>query len=58
VFLYDAHFNYHFEHHIFPHMPSNRLGEFSRQFGKEFHQPNTLRKSMFGTISHFMSQLR
>jgi len=58
VFLYDAHFNYHFEHHIFPHMPSNRLGEFSRRFGAQFHGPDTQAKSMFGTIVRFMSQPR
>jgi fatty acid desaturase len=58
VFLYDANFNYHFEHHIFPHMPSNRLGEFSRQFGVEFHGPNTMGGSMFGTIVRFMSKPR
>ncbi|MBX7184511.1 MAG: fatty acid desaturase [Vicinamibacteria bacterium] len=56
-FLYDANFNYHLEHHIFPHLPSNRLGDVNRRLGAEFHDADTLHGSMFGTVFRFLAQL-
>ncbi len=50
VFFYEASFNWHLEHHIFPHMPSCKLAEFSRQFGGGFHNEDTLGTSMIATV--------
>lgn len=48
--LYDAHFNYHLEHHIFPHIPSGRLPQFHADYAKLIHTQLTLMPSMIGTI--------
>jgi fatty acid desaturase len=51
LILYDAHFNYHFEHHLFPHMPSSRLGSLFETFGCDYHSERTLGCSMLGTLA-------
>ena len=51
-FLYDAHFNYHLEHHLFPHMPSRHLPAFFEMNRDFVHARQTLNPSMFGTIGN------
>lgn len=51
VLLYDAHFNYHLEHHLFPQLPSNRLKALYRRFGEQYHSDMTLGSSMFATVA-------
>lgn len=48
--LYDAHFNYHLEHHLVPHVPSNKLNSIFKTFGDDYHEPRTLGTSMVSTI--------
>lgn len=49
--LYDAHFNYHVEHHLFPQVPSNRLREIFERFGTRYHDDQTLSPSMVVTVA-------
>ncbi len=48
--LYDAHFNYHLEHHIFPQVPSRHLPRFHSEYAHLLHSELTLSSSMLGTI--------
>ena len=48
--LYEAHFNYHLEHHVFPNMPSCHLPKLHETMRDEFHTSRTLSNSMFGTL--------
>ena len=50
-FLYDAHFNYHLEHHLFPHMPSCHLPKLFDANQDQIHGELTLGRSMFATIT-------
>ncbi len=53
-FLYDANFNYHFEHHIFPHLPACNLPRFSKAFGAQIHDNETLGHAMAKTVAHIV----
>lgn len=47
--LYDAHFNYHLEHHLFPHMPSRHLPKLHAAHAETMHSELTLANSFFET---------
>lgn len=50
-FLYDSHFNYHMEHHLFPQMPAKNLPEFHAQYKEVIHTDKmTLCPSMIKTL--------
>ncbi|MBP5855623.1 fatty acid desaturase [Marivibrio halodurans] len=51
LLLYDAHFNYHLEHHLFPQIPSNRLRNLYDKFGEQYHTEATIASSMFATVA-------
>lgn len=48
--LYDAHFNYHLEHHLFPHIPSCHLSKLYMAHAEAIHNEVTVGSSMFRTI--------
>jgi len=51
--LYEANFNLHFEHHVFPQMPAFYLPRFNKQFFDILHpSKKTFSNSMIGTISN------
>lgn len=50
ILLYDAHFNFHLEHHLFPHMPSCHLSKLHHAYSGTIHNALTLRRTMLGTI--------
>ena len=56
-FFYDANFNYHLEHHIFPHMPACNLPKFSQTFEPHIHDSRTLGHSITKTILAMVRQL-
>jgi len=56
--LYDAHFNYHLEHHLFPHMPSYQLEKLFERHGEDTHTKATLGRSMVGTVKARLMQAR
>ena len=49
LFLYDANFNYHLEHHLFPDIPSCN-NEIVFKYTKTIHSNETLGKNMFDSL--------
>lgn len=50
--LYEANFNFHFEHHVFPQMPAYHLPKMNSVFFKNLHpDQDTFSDSMFATIA-------
>jgi hypothetical protein len=56
-FFYDANFNYHFEHHIVPHLPAHSLPNCSKAFETQIHDCDTMGQSMLRTIAAIVRQL-
>ncbi len=50
LLLYDANFNYHLEHHLFPQISSFQYPKIFKKLKNEIHDDNTLGASMFSTI--------
>lgn len=50
LFLYDANFNYHLEHHLFPQMSSFHYPKVFKKIKNEIHDDKTLGNGMLATI--------
>ena len=50
LFLYDANFNYHLEHHLFPQMPSFYYSKVFKKIKNEIHDYKSLGNGMLATI--------
>ena len=50
LFLYDANFNYHLEHHLFPQMPSFYYSKVFKKIKNENHDYKSLGNGMLATI--------
>lgn len=49
-FLYESHFNWHKEHHLYPSMPPFNLGKLNQRYGSIVHDDDSFGESMLGTI--------
>jgi len=56
LFLYDAHFNYHFEHHLFPAIASCHLKSIHQVYAELIHGNVSLGHSMFLTVINRIRQ--
>lgn len=56
LFFYDAHFNYHLEHHLFPSIASCHLAQVHRTYGTRIHGDLSLGGSMISTVVNRLRQ--
>jgi fatty acid desaturase len=55
-FLYDSHFNWHKEHHLYPSMPPFNLSKLNERHGSIVHDSDSIGETMFRTILQRISK--